>query len=68
MSAHLWKEIVSIPIVLAMDCTKKWKNLRDEDVCFLKTNKRKEKLTTTKSGNAGGKKSQHFVSAVAGST
>lgn len=68
MSAHLWKEIARTIGMETMDCTKKWKNLRDEDVCFLKTNKRKEKLTTTKSGNAGGKKSQHFVSAVAGST
>lgn len=68
MSAHLWKEIAKTIGMETMDYTKKWKNLRDKDVCFLKTNKRKEKLTTTKSGNAGGKKSQHFVSAVAGST
>lgn len=41
MSAHLWKEIAKTIGMVTMDCTKKWKNLRDEDVCFLKTKKRK---------------------------
>lgn len=68
MSAHLWKEIAKTIGMETMDCTKKWKKLEGRRCLFLENNKRKEKLTTTKSGNAGGKKSQHFVSAVAGST